>query len=89
MLASKPNGTLYLGVRSNLPQRIAQHKSGQVAGFTKRYGVCRLVWYEPHKTMESAILRERQMKKWNRAWKAREIGKRNPQWKDLTAEING
>jgi putative endonuclease len=87
MLASKPNGTLYIGVTRNLPARIAQHQAGQVEGFSKRHGVTRLVWYEPHETMESAIIREKQMKKWNRGWKAREIARRNPQWKDLTAEI--
>ena len=63
MLASKRNGTLYIGVTSNLPRRIAQHKSGQVEGFSKKYGVNTLVWYEPHATMESAIIREKRMKK--------------------------
>lgn len=87
MLASGPNGTLYIGVTSNLLRRVAQHKAGDIEGFSKRYGVHRLVWYEVHETMESAIVREKQMKKWNRAWKAREIARRNPQWKDLTAEI--
>ena len=87
MLASEPNGTLYIGVTSNLQQRLWQHQAGVVEGFTKRYGVTRLVWYEPHETMESAIVRERQMKKWKRAWKAREIARRNPQWKDLSSEI--
>jgi len=87
MLASKPNGTLYIGVTSHLPKRIALHKSGQVKGFTKRHDVKLLVWYELHETMESAITREKQMKKWNRVWKAREIARRNPQWKDLTSEI--
>lgn len=87
MLASATNGTLYIGVTSNLPRRVAQHKSGNIDGFTKRYGAHRLVWYEVHATMEHAIIREKQMKKWNRAWKAYEIAKRNPQWKDLTTEI--
>ena len=87
MLASGPNGSLYIGVTSNLPQRLAQHKSGAIEGFSKTHGVTTLVWYEPHETMESAITREKQMKKWNRAWKAREIGRRNPQWRDLTSEI--
>jgi putative endonuclease len=87
MLASSKNGTLYIGVTSNLPQRIAQHRKGQVEGFSKRYGVTRLVWYEPHETMENAIVREKQMKKWNRAWKVREIGRLNPQWRDLAREL--
>ena len=87
MLASSKNGTLYIGVTSNLPQRLAQHREGHVEGFSKRHGVTRLVWYEPHENMESAITREKQMKKWNREWKAREIARRNPQWKDLTGEI--
>ena len=87
MLASGPNGTLYIGVTSDLPRRIWEHKTGAVPGFSKRYGVTRLVWYEFHETMESAITREKQMKKWNRAWKARQIARRNPQWKDLAAEI--
>jgi len=87
MLASSKNGTLYIGVTSNLPQRIAQHREEQVEGFSKRYGVTRLVWYEPHETMENAIVREKQMKKWNRAWKVHEIGRLNPQWKDLGREL--
>ena len=87
MLASKPNGTLYIGVTSDLPKRMAQHKSGAIEGFATKHGVGRLVWYEPHETMESAIQRENQMKKWRRAWKAREIARRNPQWKDLISEI--
>ena len=87
ILASGRNGTLYTGVTSNLPQRIAQHKSGAIHGFSKTHGVTRLVWYEPHPTMDSAITREKQMKKWNRAWKVREIMRRNPEWHDLTDEI--
>jgi putative endonuclease len=87
MLASSKNGTLYIGVTSNLAVRIAQHRAGQVEGFSKRHGVSRLVWYEPHEAMESAIIREKQMKKWNRDWKVREIGRLNPQWKDLADEI--
>ena len=87
MLASKRNGTLYIGVTSNLPRRIAQHKSGQVEGFSKKYGVNTLVWYEPHATMESAIIREKRMKKWNRAWKIRRIMRSNPAWRDLSDDI--
>ena len=87
MLASGRNGTLYIGVTSNLPQRIAQHKAGQVKGFARKYGVNSLVWYEPHETMESAITREKQMKKWKRAWKIRQIMRGNPEWRDLTEEV--
>lgn len=89
MLASKPNGTLYIGVTSDLPSRIGQHKAGAIEGFAKKYGVNRLVWYELHEILESAIQREKQLKKWNRAWKAREIARRNPQWKDLNTAITG
>ncbi|MGE0612479.1 MAG: GIY-YIG nuclease family protein [Hyphomicrobiales bacterium] len=87
MLASCRNGTLYIGVTSNLPGRIGQHKAGRIQGFAKTYGVNTLVWYEPHETMESAITREKQLKKWNRAWKIRLIMRGNPEWRDLAAEI--
>lgn len=87
MLASRRNGTLYIGVTSNLPGRISQHKAGVIEGFAKKYGVNQLVWYEPHETMESAITREKQLKKWNRAWKIRLIMRGNPEWRDLAAEI--
>lgn len=83
ILASKRNGTLYIGVTSNLIKRAWEHKNDLVAGFTKRYSVHRLVYYELHESMESAINREKQMKKWNRAWKLELIEKRNPDWKDL------
>ena len=83
MLASKPQGTLYVGVTSDLVQRVWQHKSDLVEGFTRRYGVHRLVWYEVHETMESAIVREKALKKWNRAWKVRLIEEGNPAWSDL------
>jgi len=88
MLASGRNGTLYTGVTSNLPVRLAQHETGAVEGFTRTFGVSRLVRFEPHETMESAILREKRLKKWNRAWKVRLIMRRNPEWRDLTAEIS-
>ena len=87
MLASRQNGTLYIGVTGNLPARVAQHKAGVIEGFSKTYGVKRLVWFERHETMESAIVREKQMKKWNRAWKVRLITRGNPQWRDLYSEI--
>lgn len=83
MLASKRNGTLYVGVTSDLVRRVWQHRSELAEGFTKRYGVHRLVWYEVHETMESAILREMALKRWNRAWKIRLIQETNPAWKDL------
>ena len=87
ILSSKRNGTLYTGVKSNLVQRVWEHKSDFVEGFTKRYGVHDLVWYEVHATMESAITREKALKKWNRAWKLELIEKSNPAWKDLYSEI--
>lgn len=89
LLTSQRNGTLYIGVTSNLIQRIWQHREGLAEGFTKKYGVKTLVWYEQHATMESAIAREKALKKWNRAWKLRLIEETNPQWRDLWPEING
>ena len=83
ILASKPKGVLYIGVISNPVQRIWQHKNDVVEGFTKRYRIHRLVWYEVHETMESAISREKALKKWNRAWKIELIEKDNPLWLDL------
>ena len=87
ILANKPNGTLYIGVTANLVQRVWQHKNHCVAGFTERYRIHRLVWYEVHETMESAISREKALKKWNRAWKIALIEKRNAAWADLYDEI--
>jgi putative endonuclease len=89
LLASQRNGTLYIGVTSNLIQRIWQHREGLAEGFTKKYRVKTLVWYEQHVTMESAIAREKALKKWNRAWKLKLIEETNPQWRDLWPEING
>ena len=83
ILASKPNGTLYIGVTSQLPQRIYQHKHNLVEGFTKKYHVHRLVWYELHETMDSAISREKALKKWRRQWKIELIEKMNKDWNDL------
>ena len=87
ILSSQRNGTLYIGVTSDLVQRAWQHRNDFVEGFTKRYGVHNLVWYEVHGTMESAIAREKAIKKWNRAWKLELIEKRNPKWRDLYSEI--
>ena len=87
IFASKRNGTLYIGVTSNLLKRVWEHKNDLVEGFTKRYEVHRLVYYELHGDMETAIRREKQMKKWNRAWKLELIEKQNPDWRDLWEEI--
>ena len=87
ILASKRNGTLYLGVTSNLVQRIWQHKNDFVEGFTKRYGVHTLVWFEAHESMESAIAREKAIKEWKREWKLELIEKVNPTWRDFYDEI--
>ena len=87
ILASKRNGTLYTGVTSNPIQRIWQHKNECAEGFTKKHGVKSLVWHEQHSTMESAIKREKLIKKWKRAWKLNLIENFNPEWKDLYTEI--
>ena len=89
ILASGRNGTLYIGVTSNLPKRIWEHCEGVVDGFSKQYDVKRLVYYELHETMEAAITREKQLKKWNRAWKLRLIEAENPDWEDLFDQLNG
>ena len=83
MLASQRNGTLYLGVTANLMERVWQHKNKFVEGFTKQYGIYQLVWFEQHEEIASAILREKQIKKWNRDWKIRLIENANPYWNDL------
>ena len=83
ILASKKDGTLYIGVTSDLVKRIWEHKQNLVDGFTKRYGVHLLVWYELHENMESAIVREKQMKDWKRIWKLELIENKNPGWLDL------
>jgi putative endonuclease len=83
ILASKRNGTLYIGVTSNLQKRAWEHKNDLIEGFTNQYKVHCLVYYELHADMVSAITREKQMKKWNRAWKLQLIESQNPNWKDL------
>ncbi|MBU0769492.1 MAG: GIY-YIG nuclease family protein [Proteobacteria bacterium] len=83
ILASKRNGTLYIGVTSELPKRIWEHKEGLVEGFTKKYNIKILVYFEVHEHIESAITREKQLKKWNRKWKLRLIEEKNPEWNDL------
>lgn len=87
ILASKRKGTLYIGVTSDLVKRIWEHKNHFVEGFTKQYGVAQLVYFEQHEDMPNAILREKQLKKWNRAWKIRLIEERNPDWLDLYTSI--
>jgi putative endonuclease len=87
ILASKPNGTLYIGMTDHLVKRVWQHRNGVLAGFTQRYGVKMLVWFERHESRESAFRRERQLKKWNRAWKLGLIEKENPRWRDLWDEV--
>jgi len=89
ILASQPHGTLYIGVTGNLLQRIWQHKSGVVEGFTDRYEVHRLVYFEMHTDMTGAITREKQLKKWKRDWKIALIEKDNPNWRDLWPEVIG
>jgi len=83
ILASKRNGTLYTGVTSNLDDRVRQHKCDLIDGFTKRYGVHRLVWFEMHDDIRIAIEREKRIKRWRRAWKIALIVAMNPQWDDL------
>ncbi len=87
IMASSRNGTLYIGVTSNLPGRVYEHKNDLVEGFTKKHGVHTLVWFEPHESAESAISREKQIKKWDRMWKIREIEVMNPTWRDLYDDI--
>ena len=89
ILASARNGTLYVGVTSNLVQRVWQHKEGLVDGFTKEHEIKLLVWFEQHENAESAIQREKQIKKWNREWKVRLIEADNPYWNDRYSEIVG
>ena len=87
ILASRRYGTLYVGVTSDLIKRVWQHKEGFADGFTKKYGVKQLVWFEVHQEAISAISREKQIKKWNRAWKIDLIQQKNPMWLDLYDDI--
>jgi len=87
LLASRRNGTLYVGVTSDLIQRVWQHKSNLILGFTRDNAVHRLVWYEQHATMEAALHREKMLKRWNRAWKIQLIEKSNPYWRDLYQDL--
>jgi putative endonuclease len=87
ILASRRNGTLYIGMTDDLVRRAWEHRTGAVRGFTRQYGIKMLVWFEQHETRESALQRERQLKKWNRAWKLQLIERFNPSWKDLADEL--
>jgi putative endonuclease len=87
LLASRRNGTLYVGVTSDLVKRIWEHKNDLVEGFTKRYRVHTLVWFELHETMESAIAREKAIKEWKRKWKLQLIEKENREWQDLYEDL--
>lgn len=88
MLASRRNGTLYIGMTDDLIRRIWEHRTGAVPGFTRKYGVKILVWFEQHETREAALMRERQLKKWNRAWKLELIERQNTSWRDLWDELH-
>ena len=87
ILASERNGTLYIGVTSDLVKRVWQHREKSTEGFTKKYSVKNLVWFEVHSDAASAITREKQLKKWNRDWKINLIQQDNPTWRDLYADI--
>jgi len=89
ILASKRNGTLYIGVTSDLVRRVWEHKNNLVDGFTQKYDIHRLVYYELHMDMEEAILREKRLKKWRRAWKIELIEEMNPEWLDLWPALVG
>jgi len=88
IMASKKWGTIYIGSTTALVQRVWQHRNGLFPGFTSKYGVKRLVWYEVHGCLDSAATRERQMKKWRREWKIRLIERSNPEWEDLWDEVD-
>lgn len=83
MMASKKKGTLYIGVTSDLRKRVFEHRNNLIAGFTRKYEVHDLVWFEKHENAESAIIREKQMKEWKREWKIKRIVEQNPDWTDL------
>jgi len=89
ILASKRNGTLYIGVTNNLLRRVWEHKNCLVEGFTKKYHVHKLVYFEIYRDIYGAITREKRMKKWNRQWKIDLIEKANPQWRDLFLDVIG
>jgi putative endonuclease len=88
IMASAERGTLYVGVTGNIKLRVWEHREGMVDGFTRRYGAKRLVWLEPHADFPTAIAREKQLKKWNRAWKLELIENSNPEWRDLWEDMH-
>lgn len=88
MLASRRQGTLYIGVTNNLARRMGEHHSKAVPGFTAQYDVTRLVWYEGYARIDEAIAREKALKKWRRDWKIRLIEEMNPEWEDLCLSLN-
>jgi putative endonuclease len=88
ILASRRNGTLYVGMTDDLVRRVWEHRTSAVPGFTTKYSVKMLVWYEQHDTRESAFARERQLKKWNRTWKLEIIERMNPAWRDLWDDVS-
>ncbi len=87
ILATRKHGTLYIGVTSNLLRRVHQHKTGHHEGFTKRYSIHRLVYFEEFDDITDALYREKQLKKWNRSWKVELIESVNPNWRDLTQDL--
>ena len=87
IMTDRPNGTLYTGVTNDIARRTYEHRTGALAGFTKRYGLHRLVYFERHENIRSAIQREKNIKEWPRAWKARLIGHANLEWRDLYPDL--
>ncbi|MFM7446594.1 MAG: GIY-YIG nuclease family protein, partial [Tabrizicola sp.] len=87
LMASRWNGTLYCGVTNNLLRRVVEHRDGAAEGFTAKYGVSRLIWFEQHSDINEAVLREKRINKWNREWKVRLIEERNPDWRDLAVDL--
>ena len=87
IMANRMRGTLYVGVTTNLPKRAWEHRNSTLEGFTSRYRIHRLVWFEQHTEMESAIRREKQLKRWRRSWKLELIERMNPTWRDLYEDI--
>ena len=87
MMASQRNGTLYIGVTNDLLRRVTEHRTGKIKGFTQRYGITMLVWYEQTERMDDAIAHEKRLKEWQRDWKIQLIEKNNPDWRDLYEEI--
>jgi putative endonuclease len=88
IMASEKNGTIYIGHTDDLPRRVWQHQNGDIPGFTSKYDCKHLVWAEAHDTREEAFTRERQLKEWRRAWKIQLIERSNPEWRDLSRDIN-